>query len=142
MYMMHLLKKKLAGVTKLGPFSFHEFQHLGVVQLGNECCQGFLRYEPCVRHVPCNRIRETNRAVDLEICRYALVLQVVYEHTLMPDPMHADVWILARAFERLMQYAMPLDTVVLHQRLSPDTRRIEYAEHWACAVAHLEDQRV
>jgi len=56
--------------------------------------------------------------------------------------MHADVWMLGRIPERLMQDAMPLDAVVLHQRLSPDTRRIEYSKHWACAVAYLEDQRI
>ena len=139
---MNLLKKKLGGVTEFGPFPFHGLYHLRVVQLGNECHQGFLRYEPRVRHVTRNGIGEANRAVDLEICRYALVLQVVDQHALMPDPVHTDVWILSRAFECLMQDAMALDAAVLHQGLTSDTSRIEYAKHWACAVARLEDQRV
>jgi len=66
----------------------------------------------------------------------------MHKDALVPDPMHADVWIRGRPPERSVQDGVPLDAVVLLQGLARYTRRIEEAKDGARALVTLEDDGV
>ena len=127
-------------MSEFGALCLHHMQHLLVVQFRDHGCHWFFWNES--RILTRKTVGQTNRTVDVKVYRHAFVLEVVDKDTLVPDPMHADVWIHARPLERFVQDAMPLDAVVLLQRLATKTRRIEEAKYGARALVNLKDEGV
>jgi hypothetical protein len=127
---------------QFGALAPQRLHHFCRVQSGDGAHDRLFRDQPAELHGDGERVGEPHGAVDVKVCSDALVLQVMHQHALMSDPMHADVRTLWVAPESFVQNRVSCDAAVLSQALSSDARRVEEAEHRTRAGVRLEQQRM